>query len=99
MISMRHKVYVYFFNDRTLLITSCRAANDRLYVGQCEGSTVIESNPQPHALATQLWQVYSASGADCERRIESYKDLHESWMKLSGRKTKRSFVEDSILLA
>lgn len=96
---MRHKVYVYFFPDLTLLIPSCRAANNWLYPGQGKGSIAIAPGLSPKSLALHLWLVYSASGADCERHIESYKDLDESWMRMSRRKTKRSFVEDSILIS
>jgi hypothetical protein len=97
--NIKKKTYVYFFPDLTLLVPACKAANDWLYIGQCEGSVVIEPSPKPQILAAHLWQVYQTSGTDCERHIESYKDLDESWMKVSGRKTKRSFVEDSILIS
>ena len=97
--NQERNVYVYFFPDKTLLIPSCRAANNWLYPGQGKGSVMIAADLSPHSLAPHLWQAYSLSGADCERHIESFKDLDESWMKLSGRKTKRSFVEDSILIS
>ena len=96
--NQKRNVYVYFFLDKTLLIPSCRGANDRLWVGQGKGSVAIAAGLSPDALAPHLWQAYSSSGADCERHIESYKDLDYSWMKLSGRKTKRAFVEESILV-
>ena len=86
---------VFFFPEMTMFVPSCIGLDGRPYMAQAGGVKKIASDVAMSVFSAALYEAWLFSGLACPK-IKSWKDVDLSWMKESGRKSRKAFVQESI---